>query len=169
MASENKEDKLEINNDTIKTCLLSNVQNVTHGDLLISLLEANGIYAMKSFQSSGSYLNILHGFNYQGVDIVVAEKDLVRAKEILEVYQNEAVEYENGNEEFDDNFMIDNEFNGNNCVEDYDAEAESEYDAERLEKDYLKNKTRNLRILIWIFFLLPIIIGGIVMVSELIR
>lgn len=62
---------------------LTNCSNNDEAHLLKSLLMSYGIQAAIQYDGTGSYLNILHGFNFQGANILVSEKNLEEAKEIL--------------------------------------------------------------------------------------
>jgi len=67
-------------------------------NLLLSLLESHGIIADLRYEGSGSYLNIVYGVNYQGVDVLVIPKNLDEAKNILNEFEysyiNPSDEYE---------------------------------------------------------------------------
>jgi type III secretory pathway lipoprotein EscJ len=77
------EDTIELEHfKLLTTCSTNNEAN-----LLLSLLESYDIKATLQYEGSGSYLNILHGVNYQGVDVLVVPKDLDEAKEILNKFE----------------------------------------------------------------------------------
>ncbi|PKM49007.1 MAG: hypothetical protein CVV02_17950 [Firmicutes bacterium HGW-Firmicutes-7] len=67
-----------------KCTLLMNVASTFEANAIISLLEVENISAFKGYKSSGEYLNIATGFNYQGTDIFVPIELLYKAKEIVE-------------------------------------------------------------------------------------
>ncbi len=62
--------------------LLVNVASSIEADMMISRLAAEKIPAYKGYKSSGEYLNIATGFNYQGVD-VFWRKRLCKLLEVL--------------------------------------------------------------------------------------
>lgn len=67
-------------------------------NLLISLLDHHGIYSVIKYEGTGSYLNILHGRNYQGVYVLVQSSDYEDAQIVLNDFsyshQTVADEYE---------------------------------------------------------------------------
>jgi len=67
--------------------LLTNCSNNNEANLLISLLESYGIKTNIRYEGSGSYLNILHSVNYQGVDVLVIPKYIDDAREILKEFK----------------------------------------------------------------------------------
>lgn len=69
--------------------LLKNVDNTIKADLIISILMAYDIPSYKKYQSSGEYLNIVAGYNYQGIDIYVIKSLIDEAKEILKEIEGE--------------------------------------------------------------------------------
>lgn len=84
-------------NTTEDCTVLINVANSMEADLIISQLEANNIPSYKAYQSSGSYLNIAAGFNYQGTDIFVPKALLEQAKAIIT--EEQVGSFEDVNEE----------------------------------------------------------------------
>lgn len=63
--------------------LLTTCNNNDEVKLLVSFLESYNIKTAIQYEGSGSYLNILHGFNYQGANILVPSKEINGAKEVL--------------------------------------------------------------------------------------
>ncbi|PKM95643.1 MAG: hypothetical protein CVU84_02230 [Firmicutes bacterium HGW-Firmicutes-1] len=78
--------------------ILMNVANTMEADLIISQLEAYSIPSYKGYQSSGGYLNIAAGFNYQGTDIFVPKVFLDEAREIVTENQSNIIEDMNAEE-----------------------------------------------------------------------
>lgn len=60
------------------------------GDSILALLEDSGIPAFAKELGSGSYMRLYMGFSIYGKDIYVAEKDIQKAKEIIDGYFVEA-------------------------------------------------------------------------------
>ncbi len=87
-----------IKKDNIKFSLLTNCSSNNEANMLISLLESYDIQSIHKYSGSGSYLNIIHGVNYQGVDIIVNNEQLVDAKTILDTFH---YEYNDLDDEYD--------------------------------------------------------------------
>lgn len=68
---------------------LKNCESNDEANLLISLLNNEGITASIQYQQAGSYLNIVHGRSFQGADVMVPKEDLELAQSILRVFQYE--------------------------------------------------------------------------------
>lgn len=68
---------------------LKNCNENMEAELLISILETAGIPAATKYPDSGSYLNIVHGRNFQGIDVYVQSEDWLVAKEIVEDFTYE--------------------------------------------------------------------------------
>lgn len=66
---------------------LVNCNDQNESKVLISILESANIRTMTSYESSGAYLNIIHGYNFQGVNISVPVEDIELAKEILDEFK----------------------------------------------------------------------------------
>lgn len=64
-------------------CLLCTASDEFEADIIISKLSSEGIPAFKKFKGSDSYSRIILGRTLLGVDIIISEKDLAVAKEIL--------------------------------------------------------------------------------------
>lgn len=71
-------------NEPMSLVHLVNVDSDMEAERLIVLLASEGIVAIKKFKGTGSYLNIVAGVNYQGVDLYVAEDDFEDAQECLQ-------------------------------------------------------------------------------------
>ncbi|MBN2794750.1 MAG: hypothetical protein JXR88_05045 [Clostridia bacterium] len=67
--------------------LLKNCESNEEANLLISLLNNEGITASIQYQEAGSYLNIVHGRSFQGADVMVPKEDLALSQSILRVFQ----------------------------------------------------------------------------------
>lgn len=122
----------KIHNENGKYSVLINVANLIEADTIISLLEANSIPSFKGYQSSGSYLNITAGFNYQGTDIFVPTELLDEARSIISEFETENL-HEDDNEEFKELKALERKFN---------------------------DKRRNtFRLIIFILLIIPILMG----------
>lgn len=62
---------------------LVNCSDNDEAHLLKSLLMSYGIQVNIQYDGTGSYLNIIHGFNFQGANILVPKENLEEAQEIL--------------------------------------------------------------------------------------
>ena len=80
------EDEIDDKITSIKSKLrfLSTANSSIEADILLSLLNASGIYTDIRRKGSGAYLNIAYGINYQGTDIYVNEEDYIEARDILD-------------------------------------------------------------------------------------
>jgi hypothetical protein len=110
---------------------LINVANMIETDIMISILELESIPSIKKFKSSGSYLNIASGFNYQGVDIFVPKGALDEARNVILV----------------DSMLEQTE------------ESQVNKDFDKLAKEYSNRRKSSIRIFIIIIVILPIIIS----------
>ena len=63
---------------------LTNVDSDLEAERVLALLASEGIEAIKKFKGAGSYLNIVTGVNYQGVDLYVSETDIETAQMLIE-------------------------------------------------------------------------------------
>ena len=70
-------------NQQVTTVLLTSTANNFEAESLMALLSTENIEVIKKFSGTGSYLNIIHGTNYQGVDLYVREEDLSHAKSLM--------------------------------------------------------------------------------------
>lgn len=97
--------------------LLTKCSSNNEANLLLSLLKSHGIIANLRYEGSGSYLNILHGVNYQGVNVLVIPQNLDMAKDILnefeysytelpDEYESNALKKYNRNKKFIAYFII---------------------------------------------------------------
>lgn len=75
-----------IENRGVEFVFFINAANVMEADIIISQLESVQIPSVKRFKSSGSYLNIIAGFNYQGIDILVPKVALEEASNVISEY-----------------------------------------------------------------------------------
>lgn len=116
---------------------LINCKDKYEADIIMSLLEANNIQSMISYESSGSYLNITYGFNYQGVDVSVPTHQLDEAMEIMK--------------------------------EPHEQDLEDDFELVHEGKNYEKDKRTLIRVMVWIFFLIPVGVGMIVGLIELLK
>lgn len=119
--------------------VLINVASSIEADLIIARLESDSIPAFKGYQSSGQYLNIASGFNYQGIDIYVPKELYDQASEIISEEQNNL-----------------------------DASIEDDEDKEldRLSKKYNTWNRNKFRLLIFIFMIVPLILTIITKVND---
>jgi len=65
---------------------LASCSNNEETNLLISVLASYNIEASVQYEGSGSYLNIIHGVNFQGSDVMVAVGDLEEAQKVLKTF-----------------------------------------------------------------------------------
>lgn len=107
---------------------LTNVANTLEADLIISKLEINEIPSFKSYNSSGSYLNITSGFNYQGTDIYVHKELIDKAKSIIS-----------------DSEITDEEFYEDNKT------------FEELKDEYTNKRRNILRVVVFLFIIIPLL------------
>jgi len=63
--------------------------NNMEAEIIISILDANGIPAFKTYDSSGDYMNLYMGASMQGVNILVSSGDLEAAQLIVNDIQLE--------------------------------------------------------------------------------
>lgn len=63
---------------------LVEVADNSESEIVISYLDSNGIDAYKHYEGAGSYLHIIHGFNYGGVHIMVSKEQYERAVDVIE-------------------------------------------------------------------------------------
>lgn len=66
-----------------KCCRLCSAADDFEADIIIAKLRAEGIYAYKKYKGSDSYNKILLGRTILGVDIIVGEADIGKAREII--------------------------------------------------------------------------------------
>ena len=68
-------------------------------EILISqicqILKENNIPYIKRYESTGSYLNIVCGFNQRAATIYVSEEEYHKAINLIEIFNEESAEYEN--------------------------------------------------------------------------
>lgn len=63
---------------------LTSVDNNINAELLVNLLENNGIPCFTSDPAAGQYLNLYMGYSVYGTDIYVNKDDYMIAKQLLE-------------------------------------------------------------------------------------
>lgn len=71
------------NHSTVQLVQLCVANNEMEADIIISMLDGEGILCHKQYDSSGEYLHIAAGYNFQGVIIKVPEDRLEEAQQIL--------------------------------------------------------------------------------------
>ena len=89
--------------------LLTYCSNNDEANLLASFLESYGIKTNIKYEGTGSYLNILHGFNFQGADLLVPTKDFDEAKKVLKEFK----------------------YSHNDCPDEYDGDALKKYNRKK--------------------------------------
>lgn len=121
-------------NLTDEFAILMNVENTIKADLIISILIANEIPSYKSYQSSGEYLNIAAGYNYQGITIIVPKILLNKAREIIKEMESEVQQ---------ENFM------------DMTLHEVQEFD--ELGKKFISKRKRILRLILLMVLIVPLL------------
>lgn len=121
--------------DTSK--FLIQAKNNMEADFIISVLESNDIVAYKQYETTGSYLNIATGYNFQGTNVFVSDECLEDAKAIVdELVFEKSEEEKKNNEEWG------------------------------TEENYI-NKRRNLvRLMLWMI-IIPVIIIIVIQMKEI--
>lgn len=66
-----------------KCCRLCSAADDFEADIIVAKLRAEGIYAYKKYKGSDSYNKILLGRTILGVDIIVGEANIDKAREII--------------------------------------------------------------------------------------
>ena len=115
-------------------------------ELILSLLNSNGIVTEIKRKGSGSYLNIATGINYQGTDIYVSEGDFDEAQNVLEARptENELVE------------------------DDEDIISEQNHKSDRsMESKFLSRRRNSVRVILIVSFVIPILLMIISKVQDL--
>lgn len=69
--------------EKINQVFLAHASTNNEANLLISQLNTLGINAELRYEGAGSYLNIIHGNNFQGVNVYVSEENLEEARMIV--------------------------------------------------------------------------------------
>lgn len=69
--------------EKINQLFLAHASTNNEAHMLISQLNTLGINAELRYEGAGSYFNIIHGNNFQGVDVYVSEKNLEEARRIV--------------------------------------------------------------------------------------
>lgn len=69
--------------EAMKPVKVYSANNKVEADMLMNLLEGNGIQSFKQGPGSGGYMEIKYGFSIYGQDIYVDENDAERAKELI--------------------------------------------------------------------------------------
>lgn len=82
--------------------VVANVADNIEFEMIKSLLNEEGIKILDKRSGSGSYLNVIHGFNYQGIDILVHESDYEKTADILIEFSTAEFEGENIEENWEE-------------------------------------------------------------------
>lgn len=80
---EEKIDEANAVDDVDYLRVLKSCHSNEEANLLISLMNHEGIYTNIRYEGAGSYLNLLHGRSYQGVLVLVPSKQYDDAQEVL--------------------------------------------------------------------------------------
>lgn len=67
----------------MKPVKLISVASSVEADMIVELLDSNGIANMKKQNGSGSYMNLYYGFSVYGAEIYVDELDYEKATELM--------------------------------------------------------------------------------------
>jgi len=80
----------KVKEDTIEEVdyleVLKSCSSNEEANLLVSLLTHEEIYTYIRYEGAGSYLNLLHGRSYQGVQVLVPSKEYDPALEVLRAF-----------------------------------------------------------------------------------
>jgi|GEM_PF-1943770 len=80
---ENKKEIDETKEEGDYLVVLKSCSSSEEANLLISLLTHEGIYTYTRHEGAGSYLTLLHGRSYQGVQVLVPSEELDRSLVVL--------------------------------------------------------------------------------------
>ncbi len=80
--------------EAMKPMKLMSASNSIEADMIVDILESNGIPCMKEQRGSGSYMNIAYGFSVYGTEIFVDEADYDHALELIKDVSDEPIEKE---------------------------------------------------------------------------
>lgn len=69
--------------EPMKPIKLISVASAVEADMIVELLDNNGIANMKKQAGSGSYMNLYYGFSVYGAEIYVDELDYEKATELM--------------------------------------------------------------------------------------
>lgn len=130
---------------------LTTINTQFESDMLLAILEDNGIPAYRQHQGSGGYMAIYMGYSVFGSDIYVNAADYEKAKELLDL-----LESEEGSEGFGDSSLpTQDEVEDNQWDNDGDEDSDS---GEPLSK---KDDPRYRFCIFFIRILLVFILGSI--------
>ena len=88
--------------EAMKPVKLISTSNSIEADMIVDILESNGIPCMKEQRGTGSYMNIAYGFSVYGTEIFVDAADYDRALELIKVDVDEPGEKEVENDNIKD-------------------------------------------------------------------
>lgn len=72
--------------ETISLAFLTDTDDSFEADMLIAMLESEGITTMKKLKAAGGYLKVYMGMTVFGSKIYVSAEDFQRATELIEAY-----------------------------------------------------------------------------------
>lgn len=80
---------------------LVTVNSKIEAEMMIGMLESNGIKAFSDSNGAGEYLNITANYSTLGENIYVNEQDLEQAKEIIQAFEEDAQDNQDNQDEQD--------------------------------------------------------------------
>ena len=80
---------------------LVTVNSKIEAEMMIGMLESNGIKAFSDSNGAGEYLNITANYSTLGENIYVNEQDLEHAKEIIQAFEEDAQDNQDNQDEQD--------------------------------------------------------------------
>jgi len=78
------------------TVITNSADNIEF-EMIKSFLDEEGVKVLEKRSGSGAYLNVLGGFNYQGVDVLVHESDYDKAVDVINSFNESEVTYQDEN------------------------------------------------------------------------
>ena len=69
---------------------LVTVNSKMEAEMMIGMLESNGIKAFSDSNGAGEYLNITANYSTLGENVYVDEQDLEQAKELIKIFDDES-------------------------------------------------------------------------------
>ena len=80
---------------------LVTVNSKIEAEMMIGMLESNGVKAFSDSNGAGEYLNITANYSTLGENIYVNEQDLEHAKEIIQAFEEDAQDNQDNQDEQD--------------------------------------------------------------------
>jgi len=89
--------------EAMKPVKLISVASTIEADMIIYLLENNGIQSIKKQEGTGSYMNIYYGFSIYGAEIYVDEQDFQEASELINEINMDGLQSDQAIDDIDPN------------------------------------------------------------------